>query len=150
MDNWQALKKNIYFEDGSWRDIYIENTNQDDWLKWIAFINENYSVSFYNGPTQQIEPRIDPEVVTAYWANEHEYGCSATIYSAGISIKAHFFSPEEIENDIDPKDIKSLEDHYTIIHYLRQLRDLTGKTVCLTEENSKDRPLWKIDAISTL
>lgn len=31
--NWTDLKNKIYYWDGSWRDIYVLQTNRDDWKK---------------------------------------------------------------------------------------------------------------------
>jgi hypothetical protein len=47
--NWKRLKEEVYFEDGSLRDIYIFDTSIEDWKKWVDLVNREYRVSFYNG-----------------------------------------------------------------------------------------------------
>jgi hypothetical protein len=45
MDNsWEKIKENIYFLDGSLRDIYKNETTENDWKKWIDYVNKNYKI----------------------------------------------------------------------------------------------------------
>jgi len=32
---WENIKQNIYYSDGSLRDIYILNSTRADWKKWV-------------------------------------------------------------------------------------------------------------------
>ena len=70
--NWTELKKEIYYCDGSLRDIYVLQTNLEDNEKWTDLINQLYSVKWFNGLTQTEEQKIDIEVVRGYLKGEHD------------------------------------------------------------------------------
>ena len=106
--NWKKLKDKIYFWDGSWRDIYIPNTTEKDWNKWINFVNENYQVDWYNGKAEADQNKIDFNVILEYWNGNHDLCSTAKIFIDKIQINAHFFDDQEIENDIDPREFKSI------------------------------------------
>jgi hypothetical protein len=145
LEDWYIVKEEIYYSDGSWRDIYVPGTAQDDWLKWIDFINQNYSVSFYNGQTQQTETSIKKEVVIEYWERKTDFPNGTTIKLGSILVKCHFFVIQEIENDIDPKEIETIEDHYNLVSYLINISKLLNKSVILTAENQRDLVYISVD-----
>ncbi|SFF33287.1 hypothetical protein [Spirosoma endophyticum] len=144
MESWQHIKDTVYFEDGSLREIYVYNTNQTDWLKWVAFVNRTYKVLFYNGSTDRYEDKINPDVIISFWQTIPDWHCDATIYLRDVLVKTYFFSPEEIENDIDPKEVKSLDDHQAIVSYLYAVADTLQKPIYFTEEWSRDRLVWSV------
>jgi len=47
--NWKELKDEIYYWDGSYRDIYVLCTSLTDWEKWITYVNANYKINWFNG-----------------------------------------------------------------------------------------------------
>lgn len=53
--NWKDLKDKIYYWDGSWRDIYVQESTRDDWENWINLVNANYKIDWYNGKTERDE-----------------------------------------------------------------------------------------------
>ncbi len=136
--DWKLLQ-NIYYEDnGTWRDIYIHNTTKLDWKKWINLVNENYRLEFYNGLTGRTEYKIKFKIIHDYWDGKHNTGSSTKIEIGSIDINCHFFTEEEIENDIDPKQVKNIEDHNLLISYLLLIESTLNKKVILTPENAPD------------
>ncbi|MEI9943768.1 MAG: hypothetical protein WDN26_06050 [Chitinophagaceae bacterium] len=138
LTDWYKIKEAIYYSDGSWRDIYVLDTTQDDWSKWVDLLNQKYSIEFYNGQTQQTEPSINKQVVFGHWERKTDFLNGATIKLENIAVKCHFFTTQEIENDIDPREIETIEDHYRIVNYLIDISKLLNKTVILTAENQRD------------
>ncbi|SDL01483.1 hypothetical protein SAMN05421823_104149 [Catalinimonas alkaloidigena] len=53
-------------------------------------------------------------------------------------IKCHFFTDDEIENDVDPREVRSLEDHQRLLDYMIRLSTLLDQPVILTPENTPD------------
>jgi hypothetical protein len=100
--NWDKIKRNIYFIDGSLRDIYINNITENDWEKWVNYVNENYTIN-WNGKN-----KIDYKTVKNNWSNNIQSE-TANIFIEKIQINNHFFT--EFENDIDPKEISGEYDH---------------------------------------
>lgn len=136
--NWQDLKEQIYFEDGSFRDIYAFNLTYDDWRKWCDFVNQNYEVEFIDKQTDEKQSSINFSEVDAFWQKKSESVKLATIKLGEINVNCHFFVVDEFENDITPNEIKSLEDHKILIDYLKNLSKLFNRQIYLTCENSPD------------
>ena len=134
---WQTVKDKIYYCDGSLRDIYVLNTTQEDWQKWIHLVNENYSVEFYDGQTEKIEPIIDSKIALDYLEGKIDSWVNATIKLDAVLVKCYFFA-DEIENDIDPREVTSIEDHIRLIDYMVAVSKCLNKPVILTGETSKD------------
>lgn len=138
------MKEKIYFEDGSFRDIYAFKITLEDWEKWINFVNQNYKVEFSCGETEKKSSLIDFSSVKKFWSEDKGFINFAIVKIGGININCHFFTPEEFENDILPKEFKSFDDHKFLIDYLEQVSRIFNKKVFLTEENSPEFVLLKV------
>lgn len=134
---WEDIKINIYHEDGSLRDIYIRNVTLDDWRRWVEYVNINFRIDFKIG-SAHLGNKIDFDLVIAYWKDDKHEDLSACINLGDIIVNCFFFDKNEIENDITPKEIKSLEDHEKLLEYLKNISILLGRRVELTEENCRD------------
>jgi len=133
------LQKEIYLEDaGTHRDIYVLNTTKDDWKKWVDIVNERYGVEFFNGQTQTTENKINFQAILDFWMGKTDLINGAKIKLNGIDIHCHFFSDQEIENDVDPSQIKTIDDHNELMDYLRTVSTGLDKRVILTPENSQE------------
>lgn len=142
--NWTELKDKIYFWDGSWRDIYVLNADKSDWKKWVDYVNQNYQIDWFNGKTERDENKIDFNVIEEFWEGNQELCSTAKVFVNKIQINAHFFANSEIENDIDPREFNSIEDHNTLIKYMTDLSILLDKAVILTPENCHEITLIKV------
>jgi hypothetical protein len=133
--NWEKIKEKIYFVDGSLRDIYTNNINEKQWENWVNHLNENYKIIWNN------TNKIDFEIIKYNWKNDC---CSETakIFIGNIQINCHFF--KDFENDIDPNEIQSINDHYSIMDYMKNISEILDTTVHLSSENSHDNYFFKI------
>lgn len=104
-------------------------------------VNELYTVKWFNGLTQTNEQMINFEVIEGYLKGRHDLCSSVSIYIDKIQINNHFFVDNEIENDISPNEINSIEDHEKIIKYMTDISLLLDKPVTLTPENEKETVL---------
>lgn len=143
--DWQILKDKIYYWDGSWRDIYVHNTTKEDWQTWADFVNTNYRTSFHIYDTETRNDKVDLTKILDYWNGTKENCSTATVYIDDIQLNAHFFTDEEIENDITPNEINSLDDHNKLMDYMTRLSKVLNKTVVLTPENQSDFVLISVD-----
>ena len=146
---WEKIKTDIYYSDGSLRDIYVLDSTIEDWKKWIGFINENYQVKFKyfdNQGNKKIESKINFDEVSKYW-NNYENSISAEFLVGEVLLKCYFFSINEIENDIFPEEVKTIEQHNLIIEYLKSISKILNKEVILSPENYSEgfRKLITID-----
>lgn len=136
--DWKYLKDNIYFSDGSLRDIYVLNSSRADWEKWMDFVNENYKVDFkyFDDKDELIcSNKIISEHIFNLWDGVSDSIVDATIYLKEILVKCYFFTDEEIENDITPNEVENLEDHNQILDYLKSVSKILNKEIILTNEN---------------
>jgi hypothetical protein len=143
--DFQKIKKKIYYVDGSLRDIYIHNTSKEDWQVWADFVNENYKISFHIYETKVNEDKVNLSKIFDYWCGVHDNCSTATIYIGDIQVNAHFFDDQEIENDISPKEIKSIEDHNQLLGYMVGLSNVLNKKVIMTPENEPNMILISVD-----
>ena len=151
---WEKIKTDIYYSDGSLRDIYVLDTTIEDWKKWIGFINENYQVKFKyfdNQGNKKIESKINFDKVSKYW-NNYENSISAEFLVGEVLLKCYFFSIDEIENDFFPEEVKTIEQHNLIIEYLKSISKILNKEVILTPENYSEgfRKLITINVFDVL
>lgn len=142
--NWTKLKNEIYYCDGSLRDIYVLQTSFEDNEKWADLVNQLYTIKWFNGLTQTVEQKINFEVVRGYLEGEHNLCSSASIFIGKIQINNHFFIENEIENDVSPKEINTIQDHEKIIKYMTDISILLDKPVILTPENEQEMTLIRV------
>lgn len=140
--DWNELRKSVYRIDGSLRDIYVLNTTRADWSKWSDYVSVNYQVSWYaedynDGVSVN---RVDSSFIDHRWDSE-QYVTTASIFLNKTQINCHFFIESQIENDIDPKEVESLDDHNMVVDYMKSISKLLGKEVILTEENNEEA-IW--------
>lgn len=143
--NWNLLKDKIYLWDGGWLDIYVHSTSANDWKIWTNYVNQNFKIDWYNGKAKRNESKIDFSVIQEYWSGNHDLCSSAKIFiDDNIQVNAHFFDDSEIENDIDPREFKSIDDHNKLIQFLKGLSLEFEKEVTVTPENSPEIVLIKV------
>ena len=106
-------------------------------------VNQNYRIEWYNSKTNKTNSEIDFELAKNIWNQERE-SSTAKIYVGTIQVNAHFFIESEIENDIDPREFKSIQQHYKLLHYLNQFSDLCDKPIIVTPEDSPNIMLMKV------
>jgi hypothetical protein len=143
--DWQILKNKIYNCDGSYRDIYVHNTTKEDWQIWADFVNKTYKISFHIYDTEVKKDKVDLTKIFDYWNGTQENRSTATVFIDNIQVNAHFFIAEEIENDITPNDINSMDDHNKLMNYMTNLSKVLNKAVVLTPENEADFVLISVD-----
>ncbi|MGI4744027.1 MAG: hypothetical protein ACRYG7_53435 [Janthinobacterium lividum] len=149
--NWNELRKSVYQVDGSWRDIYVLNATRDDWKKWIEHVNDTYEVTFTAEGYKDgvVSNKVDAGFIDYRWDEEHYTAC-ASVFLRQVQINCHFFTDEQIENDIDPKEVESIDDHLRIVDYMKSISKLLGKEVILTEENSEEAIWIKVNQDTVL
>lgn len=142
--NWIELKQKIYYCDGSLRDIYALQTSVDDNKKWTEYVNKNYPLKWYNNLKQTEEDKIDFNIIKLFWEGNLNLCSTVKVLINKVQINNHFFAPNEVENDVDPREVNSLDDHKNIINYMTDLSNLLNKPVILTPENEQETILIKV------
>ena len=151
MKTWEELRRGIYHVDGSYRDVYVLNANREDWDKWIAFVNSHYPIRWEAEGLNDKNPSdtIGASFIVQRWdMGMEQLTVIARVFLKQVQVNCHFFIDTEIENDIDPKEVQSIEDHERILAYLIGISTTLGKEVILTEENTEEAVLIRVNGSS--
>jgi hypothetical protein len=130
MMNWSEYKREFSW-DGSWRDIYVLNTKIDDWQDFINLLrNSEFPVDGL--------PDDLPSIFS-----DAEIRPLLTINVGGVTLNCHFFRTEEIELDLDPREVTEVEKANELFRFMEAIGCALRKPVRMTPENLKDRPIFE-------
>lgn len=116
--------------DGSWRDLYVFETDANEWLQLVRAVMESgWSWTL----TRDGEPTSSAAEAIAFSFS----GSGTTLLSVRVGalrVNSHFFGPEEIEFDLDPSELTEAS-FESLCGFMGFIGELLGKNVFLTEEN---------------
>ena len=140
--NWDELKW-IFEPDGSLLDIYVQDVTQKDWEALIDLLNTQYELTFGEEESTQIDKEYAVRFLNDT-SGKLEFKWTK-IYINGICIICHFTLINQIELDISPVEIKTLEDYEYIEQFMIAVSKTLKNQVILTGESQPEFPLIKID-----
>lgn len=136
------IYQDIFYIDGSLRDIYVLGTSEQDWQILLDFLRtSSYPLEFLVGGEHQPLP----EQVGDIFVMEIEVGVSLNIDEEHLALHCHFFTREEIEFDLDPKDFQNEQQVSRLLDFIRAIGQLLNKAVVLTPEGNELFPLFRFD-----
>lgn len=131
---WEICKQDFDWDlDGSWRDIYVLSTTLDDWRSLYYLLRQNYPLEYFIDSS----PKALPNTIEEIMATHKEAAPFIRFRVESILVCCHFFFPDEIEFDIDPREITSQESLNRLLGFMRQVGNTISKRVILTPENSR-------------
>lgn len=139
----EQFLKNIFEDDGSYGDIYIHEVNLEDWEKLLELINQSgWMIKFLKDGEE-----VNPEY---YGVKEIFQMRKDVVFLFSISFKEviinfHFFNENEIEFDIFPREINTLEQINAVFDFMKILSKFFNKNIFLTPENSPEYPYLSIN-----
>jgi hypothetical protein len=128
-----AEVSNIWVFDGALRDIYVTDTNLEDWRRFIALATTFPCTYKRDGRAVQ-RLRLEDAL-----SDQHDSLMRIEVGKARLH--CHFFAAEEIEIDIDPREIASATEHDGVMAFVESLGQALGKPVVLTPENDPETPI---------
>ncbi|WP_146568664.1 hypothetical protein [Posidoniimonas corsicana] len=119
---------------GHWLDIYVFNTTIKEWNQVLAALRQF-----------EIRNEIDSKHANIPHPLDNDFfgrtSRDATYFRAfdykGIQVNCHFFTDEEVEFDIDPREIVDQAALDDLIELLHLISDVTQKSVVLAPENAE-------------
>ncbi len=136
---WEDYKAEFEF-DGSWRDIYVLNTTISHWQLLIDFLRSDvYEYSCWIGGEKAILPSFAKEIFDA----DFEFKPILHLNVGSVTLNCYFFGDDDIEFDLDPREIQSEREAEQIFTFMRQIGEIMDKEVILTPENSQKVPIFK-------
>ncbi len=86
------------------------------------------------------EPRALPTTVDEAFAIQVTASPILRFRVSGIVVISHFFRTDEIDFDLDPREVTSQAVLDELLGFLRRVGDTVGRTVILTYESDEQRP----------
>lgn len=137
-EKWEDHKW-IFEPDGSLLDIYVQQINLATWMKLIEFLNKNYQLKFGFLHENDVDTKIDKTYVKKMFLDDTGdiERKAASILLNDIKINCYFFLHDEIEFDIDPKEIRNQVHFEEIIEFMTSISKELEEQVILTAEGSE-------------
>lgn len=129
---------NLWHADGSLRDVYCSPCTSEHWEAFLRFADMYESVYSFEGEVGRI-----PSIDSIFTNREGSHLLALRVGSAQVN--CHFFVPEELELDIDPKEVRDDAQHDRMMEFLFELATAIGLPVRLTPENRPDQPFFTVD-----
>jgi hypothetical protein len=135
---WEQARA-LFEADGSLRDLYVFGTTRDDWASLLAALKASeWRLRF----TRNGERAALPENLAEYLDEGPERpGGMLSILVSGVSINAHMFSEDQIELDIDPREVTDEQAFAGVMRFMSFVANTVQKKIALTPENSSMCPL---------
>jgi hypothetical protein len=139
-DDWEA--------NGSLRDVYVFDTTIEDWERALAAVNRTGWRQSYE---ESGVAAIPPPTVDRIFERAREGSVLLRVWpSQRVCANCHFFTPEEIELDLDPREVTDQASLDDVCELVRVLGQATGKTVVVTHENVPAAVIMEHDPISNV
>ena len=139
---WRLVQKDFESCDGALCDIYVQNATIDDWQTVIDELRQS---------DRAIELRIDgqvvelPKDVSELLFRLPDDPCPDMYVQLGsTTLNCHLFTDEEIEFDLDPRDMKP-ELLPELLDFLILIGRSTAKPVILSVENSPEATIMRFE-----
>ncbi len=128
---WDSVAEEFAF-DGSWRDIYVSDTDLQAWQRVLDRLRqEAYKLVYHRAGN----PTELPAAAADAFPAKGEADRMLSVYFAGVQANCHFFTRGEIEFYIDPREVQGQRQLDALLAFMRLLSDATGKDAVLTPEN---------------
>jgi hypothetical protein len=139
-EHWSAFAAEFY-RDGSLRDIYLKDTQLDDWNIIAQFVlGHAYPIAFSGAWSSVTFP---PDIARLFPKSADDELTLLEIDVSGVRVCCHFFTEQEIEFDLDPSDVDTPYKLDAIFHFMKGLAAAIGKDAVLTPENMPDTPIFR-------
>jgi len=138
MISWDTCKED-FRRDGSLRDIYVTPASLGDWRAIYPLFRRQSDIEFL---TETGVLEIPENLDVSFFADVRP---TLRFRVDGVLVVFHFFTPDEIECDIDPREVTCQAQLDSLLAFVRQLGDLTHKQAVLTPENLREEPIISYD-----
>jgi hypothetical protein len=137
---WETVRDEFVF-DGSWQDIYVFGTSIADWQRMLdAIRSAGYRLTYFR--TDQ--PTEMPTNAGDAFPLPGECDRRLSVWFADVIANCHFFTVEEIEFDIDPRELRGQQELNALFGFMRYLAQATDKEAVLTAENLREIFIFRV------
>ena len=125
-------------QDGSLRDVYFTDIGADGWSKFIQFAS-TYRLT-YKADGEDAE---FPGVEEVFRLRDTSHCLSIWICDAAAN--CHFFLKDEIELDLDPREIIDHKEHDALLDFIEMAASAVGVNASITPEGTENSPFMTFD-----
>lgn len=127
--------------DGAWRDIIALGASPRHVQATLDLLR---SGSFE--PLFEVDGDVIaiPERVEDVFTKHAEQARSLSVRISGMLLNNHLFTDQEVEFDIDPREVRGQAELDTLLGFMQQLARATGLTVVMTPEGFPERPFIEV------
>jgi hypothetical protein len=137
---WDVVRDEFAFE-GSWRDIYVLGTDIASWQRMLDGLRAaGYDLAYFRDK----QPTELPVEAAQAFPLPGECDRLLSVRFAGVLANCHFFTTQEIEFDIDPREVIGQEQLDGVFGFMRCLSEAVGKDAILTEENCQEIVIFRV------
>ena len=135
--DWRKLGDQLSV-DGLLRDIHVPGVTLADWRRLfdILRMSEPQPVYMLDGDGHPL-----PGTIEEIFDSRSHASPMLSVRRDKLTFNCHFFVQEEIEFNLDPREIAGIGDLKTVLDFMEFLGRTTGKTVLLTPENMPETPI---------
>ena len=137
--SWNQIEKDLK-ADGSLRDIYFFDSTVEIWNSFIAAVlNSEFNFNFYK----------DGEACEIYtdfsniFKERENTSLMLSVEKGGVSFNCHFFTEDEIELDISPKEVNGQPSLNIVLEFMAYFSKAIGLPCVLTYENMPQHVIIK-------
>jgi hypothetical protein len=135
MIRWETCRRD-FEPDGALRDIYVHGTSIEHWRTFYGMLRATDGLEY----SVDGKPRDLPASADDAFAARSTSNPMLRFRVGTATVVCHFFTVDEIEMDIDPREVTSQAALDELLGFLRRVGDTVGRTVILTYENDEQRP----------
>lgn len=143
---WHDVAKAFEF-DGAWLDLVVRGTDLALWQKFLdALRSSRYEFAYLQldrASGVRCQSPLPERAEDAF----PEHGMADRLLSvqlAGPLANCHFFTPDEIEFDIDPREIGGQDQFDALVAFLQLMANATGKDAVVTPENMTEVVMFRV------
>ncbi len=123
-EQWKSFAGEFQ-HDGTLRDIYVLDVQLDHWEKAARFIiRQGYRIKFSGTWTQTAFPA---DLARLFPTGPESECTTLSIDVSEVLINCHFFTPDEIEFDLDPREIVDPSKLEAVFAFMSGLANAVGK-----------------------
>jgi hypothetical protein len=131
----------IWERDGALRDIYVFESNPLEWQKMLDWVRITYPFTF---KVDNVDAPL-PVSVGKILRERSEHTHLLAVRAGDVNIHCHFFLEDEIEFDVNPREIEGEAPEAEVVRFMRGLAEALGRQVVLTMEGAPDWVYLRID-----
>jgi hypothetical protein len=129
-------------DEGGLRDVFVFETKVGDWQRLLDLFRSRWPSTYSEDGNSETMPA---DVQTIFQVREKRAVRWQIQAAPRIHINCHFFWPEEIEFDLDPRQINTQADFDVVCEFIRSIGAILQKTVSVCWEGDARAEIMRYD-----